>query len=284
MSFATALIEHDFLRVVAFAALIAAISGGVVGTIVVTRRLTFLAGGIAHASLGGMGVFQWAGYDPIAGATVAAIVAALLIGVVARSGSEREDMLIGAIWAVGMAIGLIAIAHTPGYQADLMTYLLGNLLMVTFEEAALMATMMGFVLILMGLFWQPVVATLFDEEFATTRGLPTLAIELAVLISIALVVVVLLRAVGLVLVMALLTLPTATAGVFVRTLGRLMLASAAVALLAMWTGLEIAMQTDSPAGASIVLSAAACYILALLYRRLGQSRNTSPDHSSERRT
>jgi zinc transport system permease protein len=284
MSFVTALMEYDFLRVVAFAALVAAISGGVVGSIVVTRRLTFLAGGIAHASLGGMGVFQWAGYDPIAGATVAAIFAALLIGVVAHSGSEREDMLIGAIWAVGMAIGLIAIAHTPGYQADLMTYLLGSLLMVTFGEAVLMAAMMGFVLILMALFWQPVVATLFDEEFATTRGLPTLAIELGVLISIALVVVVLLRAVGLVLVMALLTLPTATAGVFVRTLGRLMLASAAVALLAMWAGLEIAMQTDSPAGASIVLSAAACYILALLYRRLRQTRKGLPDRSPEKRT
>ena len=284
MSYATALMEHEFLRVIAFAALIAAISGGMVGTIVVTRRLTFLAGGIAHASLGGMGVFQWAGYEPIAGATVAAIIAALLIGVVAHSGSEREDMLIGAIWAVGMAIGLIAIAHTPGYQADLMGYLLGNLLMVTVEEAVLMATMMGFVLILMALFWQPVVATLFDEEFATTRGLPTLAIQLAVLVSIALVVVVLLRAVGLVLVMALLALPTATAGVFVRTLGRLMLASAGVALLAMWAGLEIAMQTDSPAGASIVLSAAACYILALLYRRLGQRRKGLPEHTPEKRT
>ncbi|MFW5815883.1 MAG: metal ABC transporter permease, partial [Wenzhouxiangella sp.] len=222
MSFATAVLDNDFLRIVAFAALIASISGGVVGTIVVTRRLTFLAGGIAHASLGGMGVAQWAGYDPIAGATIAAVLAALLIGLVAHSGSEREDMLIGAIWAIGMAVGLIAIAHTPGYQADLMAYLLGNLLMVTVEEALLMAAMTGVVLILLTLLWQPIVATLFDEEFATTRGLPTLAIELAVLVAIALVVVVLLRAVGLVLVMALLTLPTAAAGVFVRTLGRLM--------------------------------------------------------------
>lgn len=278
MSFAAALFEHEFLRVVAFAALIASISGGIIGTIVVTRRLTFLAGGIAHASLGGMGIAQWAGHDPVAGAAVAAIAAALLIGLVAHSRSEREDMLIGAIWAIGMAVGLIAIAHTPGYQANLMVYLLGNLLMVTAEEALLMAAITGSVMILLGLLWQPIVATLFDEEFATTRGLPTLAIELAVLVAIALVVVVLLRAVGLVLVMALLTLPTATASVFVGTIGRLMVASASVALLAMWSGLEIAMQTDSPAGASIVLSAAACYILALLYRRLRQSRKGSPDH------
>ena len=125
------------------------------------------------------------------------MMAALLIGLVAHAGREREDMLIGAIWAIGMAVGLIAIAHTPGYQTDLMTYLLGNLLMVTTEEVAVMAGLMAFVLALLFLFWRPVVATMFDEEFATTRGLPTLAIQLAVLVAIALVVVMLLRAVGL---------------------------------------------------------------------------------------
>lgn len=278
MSFAAALLEHDFLRIVALAALIASVSGGVVGTIVVTRRLTFLAGGIAHATLGGMGIAQWAGFDPLGGAAIAAVVAALLIGLAAHGGREREDMLIGAIWAIGMAVGLIAISHTPGYQVDLMAYLLGNLLMVTAEEVILMAALMGFVMVLLALFWRPIVATMFDEEFATTRGLPTLAIQLGVLVAIALVVVVLLRAVGLVLVMALLTLPTATAGVFARTLGRLMAASAVVALFAMWLGLEIALRTDSPTGASIVLAAAACYLVALAYRRFQQFRVRAQDH------
>lgn len=285
MSFAAALFEHEFLRIVAFAALIASVSGGVIGTIVVTRRLTFLAGGIAHATLGGMGIAQWAGFDPLGGAAIAAVVAALLIGLVAHGGREREDMLIGAIWATGMAVGLIAISHTPGYQTDLMTYLLGNLLMVTAEEVTVMAGLMCVVMVLLALFWGPVVATMFDEEFATTRGLPTLAIQLGVLVAIALVVVVLLRAVGLVLVMALLTLPTTTAGVFVRTLGRLMAASAGIALIAMWLGLEIALRTDSPAGASIVLSAAACYVGALAYRRLRRLRIHAHDQEiATRRT
>ena len=272
MSFAAALIEHEFLRIVALAALVAAISSGVVGTIVVTRRLTFLAGGIAHATIGGMGIAQWAGYDPFGGAAIAAVLAALLIGLVAHGGTQREDMLIGAIWAIGMAIGLIAISRTPGYQSALMSFLLGNLLMVTTAEIVLMSSLVVPVLVLLAVFWQPVVATLFDEEFARTRGLPTLAIQLGILIAIALVVVVLLRAVGLVLVMALLTLPTATAGLFVRTLRRLMMASAGVAVLAMWIGLEVALRTDSPAGASIVLSAAAGYMLALAYQALKRFR------------
>ena len=272
MSFAAALVEHEFLRIVALAAFVAAISSGVVGTVVVTRRLTFLAGGIAHATIGGMGIAQWAGFDPFGGAAIAAVIAALLIGLVAHGGAQREDMLIGAIWAIGMAIGLIAISRTPGYQSDLMTFLLGNLLMVTTSEIVLMSSLVGPVLVLLAVFWQPVVATLFDEEFARTRGLPTLAIQLAILVAIALVVVVLLRAVGLVLVMALLTLPTATAGMFVRTLRRLMVASAGAALLAMWIGLEVALRTDSPAGASIVLSAATGYILAITYRGLKHLR------------
>jgi len=272
VSFAAAVVEHEFLRIVALAALVAAISSGVVGTIVVTRRLTFLAGGIAHATIGGMGIAQWAGYDPLGGAAIAAVLAALLIGLVAHGGTQREDMLIGAIWAIGMAIGLIAISRTPGYQSDLMSFLLGNLLMVTTAEIVLMSSLVVPVLVLLAVFWQPVVATLFDEEFARTRGLPTLAIQLGILIAIALVVVVLLRAVGLVLVMALLTLPTATAGLFVRTLRRLMLASAAAAVLAMWIGLEVALRTDAPAGASIVLSAAAGYMLAIAYRALKRFR------------
>jgi zinc transport system permease protein len=191
-------------------------------------------------------------------------------------------MLIGAIWAVGMAVGLIAVAHTPGYQVNLLSFLLGNLLMVTWPELWTMATITVLVLLMLRLLWRPVMATLFDEEFATTRGLPTLAITLGVLVAVALVVVVLLRAVGLVLVMALLTLPTATAGLFVRSIGWLMVASVLLALAAMWVGLEIAMLTDSPAGASIVLTAAVGYLIALsVWQR---HRRPGPRPGDARRT
>jgi zinc transport system permease protein len=282
MTFLGALVEHEFLRVVALAAVVAAVAGGVVGTVVVTRRLTFLAGGIAHATLGGMGIAQWAGWSLIGGAAVAAIASALLIGAIARAGRQHEDMLIGAIWAVGMAVGLIAVAHTPGYQVNLLSFLLGNLLMVTWPELWTMATITVLVLLMLRLLWRPVVATLFDEEFATTRGLPTLAITLGVLVAVALVVVVLLRAVGLVLVMALLTLPTATAVLFVRSIGWLMVASVLLALAAMWVGLEMAMLTDSPAGASIVLTAAVGYLIALSLQR--HHRRSGPHPVDKRRT
>jgi len=211
VSFVQALLAHEFLRVALAAGLLAAVGCGIIGTLVVVRRITFMAGGIAHAVLGGMGISQLLDRDPLVGAAIAAVVAALLVGWIARHGGEREDMLIGALWAVGMAVGIVAIAHTPGYSTDLMSYLLGNLLMVSREQMIMMAWLNGLMVLVVLAFWRPLVATTFDEEFARLRGLPTLAIELGILVAVALAVVLLVQAVGLVLVMALLTLPAATA-------------------------------------------------------------------------
>lgn len=272
MSFVAALAEHDFLRIALAAGLLAAIGGGVVGTLVVVKRLSFMAGSIAHAVLGGMGVAHLLGRSPLAGAAVAAVVAALLVGWIARRGGQRVDMLVGAVWAVGMAVGIVAIAHTPGYSTDLMSYLLGNLLMVTPTQLLATAALDAALLMACALLWRPLVATLFDEQFARLRGLPTLAIELSVLVAVALAVVVLVQAVGLVLVMALLTLPAATALLWSSSLGRVMLLAGAIAAVEMTLGLAVAFETDSPAGAVIVLGAAAVYLGALLLRRRRSAR------------
>lgn len=268
MNFLTALVEHEFLRVVLIAGLLSALGCGVVGSLVVVKRITFMAGGIAHAVLGGMGVAQWLGGNPLVGATVAAVCAALLVGWISHRGHQREDMLIGAVWAVGMAVGIVAIAQTPGYSSELMSYLLGNLLMVTREQVWLMAGLDAAMLLALALFWRPLMATVFDEEFARVRGLPTLALNLGLLVMIALAVVVLVQSVGLVLVMALLTLPAATALTGVSSIGRLMLLAAGIAATEIVGGLAVAYETDSPAGAVIVLGAAGVYLLVLLAQRL----------------
>jgi zinc transport system permease protein len=268
VSFLEAVLAHEFLRVALAAGLLAAVGCGVVGTLVVVKRITFMAGGIAHAVLGGMGVAHWLGRDPLAGAALAAVLAALLVGWIARRGGEREDMLIGALWAVGMAVGIVAIARTPGYSTDLMSYLLGNLLMVSREQVVAMAVLDVLMLLAVVLLWRPLVATTFDEEFARLRGLPTLAIELGVLVTVALAVVVLVQAVGLVLVMALLTLPAATALLLSGAIGRVMMWAGAIAAFEIVLGLAVAYETDTPAGAIIVLGSAAVYLLALGWRAL----------------
>lgn len=268
MNFGAALVEHEFLRIVLMAGLLSALGCGVVGSLVVVKRITFMAGGIAHAVLGGMGVAQWLGGNPPVGATVAAIFAAVLIGWISHRGHQREDMLIGAVWAVGMAVGIVAIAQTPGYGSELMSVLLGNLLMVTREQVWVMAALNAAMLLALALFWRPLMATAFDEEFARVRGLPTLALNLGLLVMIALAVVVLVQAVGLVLVMALLTLPSATALLGASTIGRVMVLAVGIAAVDIVGGLAVAYETDSPAGAVIVLCAAGVYLLALLAQRL----------------
>lgn len=267
MSFLQAVSEHAFLQWALVAAVLAALSSGVVGTLVVLKRITFMAGGIAHAVLGGMGVAHWLGYSPLGGAAVAAVLAALAVGWIARKGHEREDMLIGALWAVGMAVGIVAIAHTPGYSTDLMSYLLGNLLMVSPEHVYWMLTLNATIVLGLLVFWRPIVASIFDEEFARLRGIPTFTIELMLLITIALSVVLLVQAVGLVLVMALLTLPAATALLMSGSLARIMVTAFLLATAEMVLGLGLAFQTDSPAGAVIVLACAAVYLVVLAFKR-----------------
>ena len=268
MNFIEALWAHEFLRVALAAGLLAALASGVIGTLVVVKRITFMAGGIAHTVLGGMGVAHWLGGSPLIGASVAAVLAALLVGWITRRGGEREDMLIGALWAVGMSVGIVAIAHTPGYSTDLMSYLLGNLLMVSHEHVTAMAWLVSLMLLAVFVFWRPLVATTFDEEFARLRGLPTLAIELGLLVTVALAVVMLVQAVGLVLVMALLTLPAATALLLSGSIGWVMVLAATIAAGEIVLGLGVAFETNTPAGAVIVLCSAVVYLLALTGQRM----------------
>ncbi len=163
------------------AALLASVGCGVVGTYVVARRIGYLAGGIAHAVLGGMGVAYFLGASPLGGALVAAVTAALIIGVFTLRWKQQEDVAIGAIWAVGMAVGILFISRTPGYNADLMSYLFGNVLMVSNRDLALMAGLDLLVLVVTLLFHKQLTAICFDEEFARVRGVRVAAFHLLLL-------------------------------------------------------------------------------------------------------
>lgn len=270
MNFFQALWHFEFLQIVALAGFVAAISSGVVGSLVVVKRIAFMAGGIAHAVLGGMGVAHYLGESPLMGAFIAAVLAALLIGWVQIKYQQREDMLIGAVWAVGMAVGILAIAKTPGYSTHLMSYLLGNLLLVSRDQVMMMVGLNLVMLVLLALLYRPLMATLADEEFARLRGIKTQLLYLGLLVMIALATVILVHSVGLILVMALLTLPAASGLLLVATLGRLLVLSSLFAGMTIFSGLAIAYETDSPTGAVIVLLAAGLYMLILLTRPLVQ--------------
>ena len=170
--FLTALADQSFLRTALLAGLLASIGCGVVGTYVVVKRIAFLAGGISHSVLGGMGAALYYGFDPLLGALIAAVVSALVIGAVRLAWRAQEDTLIGAIWAIGMAVGILYIAKTPGYSADLMSYLFGNILLVPVRDLWLMAALDLVLLLAVALFYRQFLAVSFDEEFARLRGVP----------------------------------------------------------------------------------------------------------------
>ena len=266
--FFSALSEHPFLQTAVAAALLASVGCGVIGTYVVVKRIAFVAGGIAHSVLGGMGAAVYYGLDPLLGALLAAILAALLIGWVRLHWQTQEDTLIGALWAIGMAVGILFIAKTPGYQADLMSYLFGNILLVPRESLWFMAALDATLLIVVAAYYRQFLAVVFDEEFARLRGIPVTFFYLLLLVLVAVTVVLLIQVVGLILVLALLTLPAAVAGHYVHSLGRMMLVATLLGGAVSVSGLALSYRPDLPAGPTIILLAGALYVVSALFARL----------------
>ncbi|GAB0150023.1 MAG: metal ABC transporter permease [Marichromatium sp.] len=267
-AFLDALIHYDFLQGALVAGLLASIGCGVVGTLVVVKRIAFMAGGIAHSVLGGMGAALYFGVDPLLGALFAAIVSALLIGGVRLAWAAQEDTLIGALWAIGMAVGILFIAKTPGYATDLISLLFGNILLVPERALWFMGVLDVVLLVVVGLCYRQFVAVIFDEEFARLRGVPVAFFYLLLLCLVAVTVVLLIQVVGLILVIALLTLPAAIAGHYLHSLGAMMVAATLLGMVFTSGGLALSYGPDLPAGPTMILLAGAAYVFSALVARL----------------
>lgn len=279
--FINAVGNHSFLQNALWAGLLAGLACGVVGSLVVVRRISYLAGAIAHSVLGGMGAARylqvtqgWSWLTPMQGALVSALLAAMIMGWVSLRAKEREDTIIGAVWAVGMASGVLFIAATPGYSVDLMSYLFGNILMVTSRDLWLMAGLDVLVLAVgLGRYHQ-LLAICFDEEFARVRGLKVDLYFLMLVGLTALTVVVLSAVVGIIMVIALLTLPAAIAGRFAGRLWQIMIGAVFFSLLFTTLGLGLSYGLDLPSGAFIIVLAGAAYLIVTLAGGLKVFRRT----------
>ena len=272
VEFFEALADPDipFLRYALLAGALASISLGIIGSYVVTRRISYLGGAISHCVLSGIGlglflqiVCGWTWCHPMYGAVVSALAAAVGIGLVSLYAHRREDTVIGALWAVGMAVGILLFAKTPGYT-DPMSYLFGDILFISRRDlwavAALDALVAG-----VGLaFYPKFQAVCFDQEFAELRGVRVTAYYLLLLCLTALTVVLLVRVVGIVMVVALLTLPAAVAGFFVRKLWQMMLLATLLCAALVAVGLGVSYRYELPTGPVIIVLAAAAYLAAIL--------------------
>jgi zinc transport system permease protein len=265
---------YAFLWYAALGGCLGSVALGVVGTYVVTRRITGIAGAVAHCVLGGIGfalyaerVWGWAWLSPVAGAFISALMSAFLIGIIGRNSSEREDTLIGALWAIGMALGLVFLAKTPGF-VDPMVYLFGNILLLSADDLQVMACLDLGILAIIFAFYHPLLAICFDEEAAALRGLPVRGLYGLLLVITALTIVLMIRVVGTVLVIALLTLPAATAGQLVHRLWQMMVLGSLISIACVLLGLSLSYFWDLPPGPMIGLTAAMVYLMAIVAKKL----------------
>lgn len=272
--------QFQFLQYAVLTGIMASVACGIVGSYVTVRRTTYIAGAIAHCTLGGMGV---AGYlnkvqgmtflTPLIGAVLAALIAALIISYLVNCSSMRLDTILSAVWAIGMAIGIIFISRTGGYNEDLMSYLFGDILMVSGRDLILIG-ILDLVLILIVLFmYNRLIAISFDEEFARISGIRVNLYNTIFLCLVALTVVLLVQVVGIILVVALLALPAAAAGQMTRRLPAMMLLAVVLSLVSTTGGLIISYTPDLPAGATIVLIAGVIYLASTFYVKILRGRN-----------
>jgi zinc transport system permease protein len=246
-------LQYEFMRNALIAGLLAAIACGIVGVYVVVKRVVFISGGIAHASFGGIGLGYFLGINPILGAMFFTIASALGMGLVTKRMRLPEDTAIGILWAMGMALGIIFIGLTPGYAPDLFSYLFGNILTVPAFDLILMLILDVIIITLVIVFYKEFLILSFDEEFSTIAGVPTERLYLLLLCLIALTVVVLIRVVGIILVIALLTIPAALARQFTHSLKKMMLLSILAGAVFTFSGLWLSYLLDLASGATIIL-------------------------------
>lgn len=252
--------QYAFFQNAVIAGILAAIACGIIGSYVVVKRLVFISGGISHAAFGGIGLGLFLGYNPLFTAIIFSVISSSILGVISKKTYQREDTLIGAMWAIGMAFGIFMIYMTPGYIIDLSSYLFGNILTVSRIDIYIMIFLNTIIVLIIFIRYNEFLAFSFDEEFSEVTNVPVLKIYIILLSLVALTVVVLVSVVGIILAMALLTLPAATASIFTNSLKRIIALSTLIGISYMLLGIGMSFLLNQPSGATIVLVSGTSYL------------------------
>ncbi|BAK72550.1 MAG: iron chelate uptake ABC transporter family permease subunit [Arcobacter sp.] len=246
-------LQYSFIQNALIAGILISIAAGIIGSLVVVNKITFLTGGIAHSSYGGIGLAIYLGIPVLFGATIFAVLTAIIIAIITLKNRTRIDAIIGIMWASGMAIGIIFVDLTPGYNVDLMSYLFGSIIAVSNEDLIFMSLLDFFIIFIILFFYKQILAVSYDSEFASLRGINVKFFYTLILILAALCVVAAIKAVGLILVIALLTIPTYLAETFANKLSSMMMISSILATIFTIIGLIVSYVYDISSGASIIM-------------------------------
>lgn len=269
-------LQLEFVRNALMAGVLVSVVCGVIGTLVVVNRIVFLAGGIAHAAYGGIGLAFFMGWPYAVGTTGVSILSAGVMAAVTLKARHRVDAMVGVIWAVGMAIGVVLLDLTPGYNVDLMSYLFGSILAVPGSDLWQMAAIGIAVIAIVTYYFNDFLAMSYDDEFARLRNVPVTFLYCLLLGMVALTVVMIIRVVGLILVIALLTIPPFIAEKFTGSLRAMMVLSSILSCLFTITGLWLSYLFNLTSGATIILVAAAGFFMSALWEYLKPRRSADP--------
>jgi len=260
------LFAYDFFTHAVLAAIITSITCGIIGTYIVTRRIVFISGGITHTSFGGIGIGYFLGFSPLLGAAIFSLLSAFGIEYLSKRKDIREDSAIAIMWSFGMAVGIIFIYLTPGYAPDLMSYLFGSILTVSKTELFITLALCVVVVSFFYFFYKPILFTAFDQDFAKTRKIPVDLINYVLISLVALTIVLSIKVVGIILIISLLTIPQATANLFVKDFKKIVFISILIGLVASLAGLSISYYLNIPSGATIIFSLVSIFVVARIVK------------------
>jgi len=262
-------LQFTFIQHALIAGILVSLAAGIIGSLIVVNRMVFLAGGIAHASYGGIGMAVFFGFPIFLGASAFAVLAALLVATLTLHKRHRIDTFIGLIWAVGMAIGVIFVDLTDGYNVDLMSYLFGSILAVSTQDLYFMGALLGVIVLVTTFWYRDILAVSYDSEYARLRGIHVRFFYTLILVLSALTVVIAIKVVGLILVIAMLTIPVYIAEKLSNTLWHMMILSGIISAIFTLVGLWFSYTYNLTSGASIILvSAVSLGLFLLLFGRL----------------
>ncbi len=250
------ILNFDFMQNAIIAGLLISFTTGIIGSLIVVNRMVFLAGGIAHTSYGGIGLAVYFGLPIFLGASLFAVVAALLMAYLTINQKQKLDTFIGLIWAVGMAIGILLVDLTPGYNVDLMSYLFGSILAVSSNDILYMSILLMVIIFIITFWYRDILAVSYDSQYASLRGVNIKLFYTIILVLCSLTVVVAIKAVGLILVIALLTIPIYIAEKLSNSLGLMMFISGILSAIFTFVGLYLSYEFDITSGATIILVSA----------------------------
>ena len=255
-------LQFEFMRNALMAGILVSIACGIIGSLVVVNRIVFISGGIAHAAYGGIGLAFFVGFSPTLGAGIFAFAASMIMAGVSFTNRHRADAIIGVLWAVGMAIGIILIDMTPGYNVDLMGYLFGSILAVPKSDLWFMILMDIVIVLSIVIFYKEFLAISYDEEFSFVAGIPVRLLYFTLLGMTALCVVMVIKVVGLILVIALLSIPPYIAEKYTRSLGEMMALSSLLGIFFSVAGLWVSYNCNITSGATIVMVAGVAFFIS----------------------